>query len=61
MSNLYKLKTMKIALGVSLSSNKLFLIERLVSAFRDRVIADGGVFEERDCLEAQLRILKNIL
>jgi hypothetical protein len=38
---------MKIALGVSLSSNKLFLIERLVSAFRDRVIADGGVFEER--------------
>jgi hypothetical protein len=52
---------MKIALGVSLSSDKLFLIERLVSAFRDRVIADGGVFEERDCLKAQLRILKNIL
>jgi hypothetical protein len=52
---------LKQALSLSLSSNKLFLIERLVSAFRDRVIADGGVFEERDCLEAQLRILKNIL
>lgn len=52
---------MKIALGVSLSSTKLFLIERLVSAFKNRVITDGGVFEERDCLEAQLRILKNIL
>ena len=52
---------LKQALSLSSTSNKLFLIERLVNAFRDRVIADGGVFEERDCLEAQLIILKNIL
>ena len=36
------------------------LPESLVNAFRDRVIADDGVFEAGACLEAQLVILNNI-
>jgi len=32
----------------------------LVNAFEARVIADGGVFEAKACLDAQLKILKNI-
>jgi len=34
--------------------------QQLVSAFQARVIADGGVFEAKACLEAQLTILSNI-
>jgi len=53
---------MKLALGMSLpSSNKgksPTLI--IVNAFEARVIADGGVFEAKACLDAQLTILKNI-
>ena len=53
---------MKLALGMSLpSSNKgksPTLI--IVNAFEARVIADGGVFEAKACLDAQLKILNNI-
>ena len=54
---------MKLALGISLPlSNKggLTPAQKLVNAFRLRVIADGGVFEAKACLDAQLKILKNI-
>tara|TARA_B100000768_G_scaffold93064_1_gene87043 strand:+ start:2495 stop:2662 length:168 start_codon:yes stop_codon:yes gene_type:complete len=54
---------MKLALGMSLpSSNKggLKPTQVLVNAFKARVIADGGVFEAKACLEAQLVILNNI-
>jgi len=54
---------MKLALGMSLpSSNKggLTPTQVLVNAFKARVIADGGVFEAKACLEAQLTILSNI-
>ena len=54
---------MKLALGMSLpSSNKggLTPTQSLIDAFKSRVIADGGVFEAKACLEAQLVILKNI-
>jgi len=54
---------MKLALGMSLpSSNKggVTPIQALVNAFKSRVIADGGVFEAKACLEAQLTILSNI-
>ena len=54
---------MKLALGMSLpSSNKggLTPAQILVEAFKARVIADGGVFEAKACLDAQLVILNNI-
>jgi len=54
---------MKLALGISLpSSNKggLTPAQKLVNAFRLRVIADGGVFEAKACLVDQLTILNNI-
>ena len=54
---------MKLALGMSLpSSNKggLTPVQKQVNAFKSRVIADGGVFEAKACLEAQLTILSNI-
>jgi len=54
---------MKLALGMSLpSSNKggLTPVQKQVSDFKARVIADGGVFEAKACLEAQLTILSNI-
>ena len=54
---------MKLALGMSLpSSNKggLTPTQSLVNDFKSRVIADGGVFEAKACLEAQLTILSNI-
>jgi hypothetical protein len=54
---------MKLALGMSLpSSNKggLTPTQKLVNAFKARVIADGGNFEAKACLEAQLVILNNI-
>jgi len=54
---------MKLALGMSLpSSNKggLTPIQIQVNVFEDRVIADGGVFEAKSCLVAQLKTLNNI-
>ena len=53
---------MKLSLGISLpSSNKVVTpVQRIVNSFKARVIADGGVFEAKACLEAQLTILSNI-
>jgi len=54
---------MKLALGMSLPSvNKgnLTPVQKQVNDFKARVIADGGVFEAKACLEAQLVILNNI-
>ena len=54
---------MKLSLGISLpSSNKggLTPIQKQVNDFKVRVVADGGVFEAKACLEAQLTILNNI-
>ena len=54
---------MKLALGMSLpSSNKggLTPIQKQVNDFKARVIADGGVFEAKACLNAQLITLNNI-
>ena len=54
---------MKLALGMSLpSANKgnLTPVQKHVNVFKARVIADGGVFEAKACLEAQLTILSNI-
>ena len=54
---------MKLALGMSLpSSNKggLTPVQKQVNAFKARVITDGGVFEAKACLEAQLTILNRI-
>tara|TARA_R110000782_G_scaffold98309_1_gene183611 strand:+ start:175 stop:339 length:165 start_codon:yes stop_codon:yes gene_type:complete len=53
---------MKLSLGISLpSSNKVVTpVQKQVNAFKTRVIADGGVFEAKACLNAQLTILSNI-
>ena len=54
---------MKLSLGISLpTSNKggLTPVQKQVNDFKVRVIADGGVFEAKACLEAQLTILSNI-
>ena len=53
---------MKLSLGISLpTSNKGGTpIQRQANLFKARVIADGGVFEAKACLEAQLTILSNI-
>jgi hypothetical protein len=54
---------MKLSLGISLpSSNKggLTPIQKQVNDFKARVVADGGVFEAKACLEAQLITLNNI-
>ena len=54
---------MRLALGMSLpSSNKggLTPVQKQVNDFKARVVADGGVFEAKACLEAQLTILSNI-
>ena len=56
---------MKLSLGISLpTSNKggggLTPTQVIVNAFKVRVVADGGVFEAKACLEAQLTILSNI-
>ena len=54
---------MKLSLGISLpSSNKggLTPIQKQVNDFKARVIADGGVFEAKACLNAQLITLNNI-
>ena len=51
-------------LGLSLSMSSTDVasdsIQMLVSSFRARVKADGGVFEANACLDAQLRALSNI-
>jgi len=36
------------------------VIQKLVSDFNSRVVADGGNFEANTCLVAQLTILSNI-
>jgi len=54
---------MKLSLGISLpTSNKggLTLIQKQVNNFKDRVIADSGVFEAKTCLVNQLKNLNNI-
>ena len=54
---------MKLSLGISLpSSNKggVTPVQKQVNDFKARVVADGGVFEAKACLEAQLTILSNI-
>jgi len=55
---------MNLSLGISLAtSNKggaLTPTQKLVNAFKARVIADGGNFEAKACLDAQLVILNNI-
>ena len=54
---------MKLSLGISLpTSNKggLTPVQKQVNDFKVRVVADGGVFEAKACLEAQLTILSNI-
>ena len=54
---------MKLSLGMSLpSSNKggFTPIEKIVNDFKARVIADGGVFEAKACLNAQLKTLNKI-
>ena len=54
---------MKLALGMSLpSSNKggLTPVQKQVNDFKARVIADGGVFEAKACLNAQLTNLSTI-
>ena len=54
---------MKLALGMSLpSSNKggVTPVQKQVNDFKARVIADGGVFEAKACLNAQLTNLSNI-
>ena len=54
---------MNLSLGISLTtSNKggVTPTQKLVNAFKTRVIADGGNFEAKACLDAQLVILNNI-
>ena len=54
---------MKLSLGISLpSSNKggLTPVQKQVNDFKVRVVADGGVFEAKACLNAQLITLNNI-
>jgi len=54
---------MRLTLGISLpTSNKgaLTPVQKQTNTFKARVIADGGVFEAKACLEAQLTTLNNI-
>ena len=54
---------MKLSLGISLpTSNKggLTPVQKQVNDFKARVVADGGVFEAKACLNAQLITLNNI-
>ena len=54
---------MKLSIGISLpTSNKggLTPVQKQVNDFKVRVIADGGVFEAKACLNAQLTNLSNI-
>jgi len=49
-----------LGLGNSLTSSTATPAASQAGAFQTRVIADGGVFEAKACLEAQLTILSNI-
>ena len=56
---------MKLSIGISLpTSNKggggVTPVQKQVNDFKARVVADGGVFEAKACLNAQLTILSNI-
>jgi len=54
---------MKLLIGISLpTSNKggLIPVQKQVNDFKARVLAAGGVFEAKACLNAQLTILSNI-
>ena len=55
---------MKLSLGISLvKSNKgigVTPVQKQVNDFKARVVADGGVFEAKACLNAQLITLNNI-
>jgi phosphoribosylformimino-5-aminoimidazole carboxamide ribonucleotide (ProFAR) isomerase len=55
---------MKLSLGISLvKTNKgigFTPVQKIVNAFNARVIAAGGVFRGKACLNAQLTILSNI-
>ena len=54
---------MKLSLGISLpTSNKggVTPVQKQVNDFKVRVVADGGVFEAKACLNAQLITLNNI-
>ena len=54
---------MRLALGISLpTSNKggVTPVQKIVNAFKARVLSVGGVFEAKACLNAQLTILSNI-
>jgi len=53
---------MKLGLGISLTTAKGLKtpVQKQVNDFKARVVADGGVFEAKACLEAQLTILSNI-
>ena len=52
-----------LKLGISLVSSNTSVLtpsQVLVNDFEIRVVADGGVFESKACLVAQLTILSNI-
>jgi NAD(P)H-dependent flavin oxidoreductase YrpB (nitropropane dioxygenase family) len=53
-----------IGAGVSpvfkLKPSGLTPVQKIVNAFKARVLAAGGVFEAKACLDAQLTILSNI-
>ena len=53
---------MKLGLGVSLTTANGVKtpVQKQVNDFKARVLVDGGVFEAKTCLEAQLTILSNI-
>ena len=56
-----------MATGIGIGISPVFSLkpsytatQKLVEAFKTRVIADGGNFEAKACLDAQLVILNNI-
>ena len=49
-----------LGLGLNNSAAIRTAAQQLVNDFKARVIADGGVFEAKACLEAQLTNLNNI-
>jgi len=56
---------MPTAIGIGISSvfslgSVFTTVQSIVNVFKKRVIADGGVFEAKACLEAQLKILNSI-
>jgi len=50
----------QIGINIAVKGIGSSLIADLVNAFETRVIADGGVFEAKACLIAQLASLNNI-